>query len=83
MEEKQEVRNEWHKQQRKLEQDSLLIPVMINKESFGKALADTGCEFYAIMSHGFAKHCNLPRIKISPRTLDGLTPTGWKIDEVT
>lgn len=34
------------------------------------------------MSHGFAKRCNLPRIRISPRTLDGLTPTGWKINEV-
>ena len=77
------MRNEWRKQQRKLEQDSLLTPIMINKESFGKALADTGYEFYAVISHGFAKRCNLPRIKISPRTLDGLTPTGWKIDEVT
>lgn len=34
------------------------------------------------MSHSFAKRCNLPRIRISLRILDGLTPTGWKINEV-
>lgn len=64
------------------ERKSLLTSILINQEHFGKALVDTGCELYAVISDRLAKSCNLPRLSIHPRDITGITKHSFVINKV-
>lgn len=65
-----------------MEQKSFLTSVLIDQECFAIALVDSGCEVYAVISQRFANRCNLPRLPISTRTIEGITHDRYTVDEV-
>lgn len=67
-----------------MERQSLKVPILLNDGCYARTLVDTGSEVYGMIDERFAAKCKLPRIEITPRTVDGIgAPTNWKIDQVT
>ena len=55
----------------------------MNGAQFAKSLVDTGCLSYATVSDSLVKAFDLPRIRISPRILDGVVANQGKIHHMT
>jgi predicted aspartyl protease len=66
-----------------MEGGPFLVDVQFNGVHFAKALVDSGCLCYATISETFANSLDLPRIEISPRTLDGVIANQGRITHIT
>ncbi len=54
-----------------MDSNPFLVPVLVNRESFPRTLADTGCLSYGLIDSRFARKHNLKRIPIRPRAMVG------------
>lgn len=62
---------EWKEFEKKMDQPPFLVPVLIDQLYYAKTLLDSGCLSYGLIDSKFASKCDLERLKISPRKMDG------------
>ncbi len=66
-----------------MEGKPFLVDICLNGVHFVRGPVDSLCLCYGAISERFAETLELPRIKISPRTLDGVVPDQGKIRHIT
>ena len=70
------LEQKWVEFQKKMDGPPFVLSVLVNQIKFTNALCDTGCLFYGIVDSKFVTKCELKRMKITLRDMqgyDGLT----------
>jgi len=54
-----------------MDQPPFLVPALIDQLYYAKTLLDSGCLSYGLIDSKFASKCDLERLRISPRKMEG------------
>ena len=82
------MEQEWQEYKPKMNGNSIIIKVLINKVSFKPALIHIGCEYYSIVDKDLIMELRLPRVRIPLKPIIGFikenTKEPWvEITEIT
>ena len=66
------MEQEWQKYKPKMDSNSIIVEVLINRVLFKLILINTGCKCYSIVDKDLVTELRLPRVRIPPKPITGI-----------
>ena len=63
------MEQEWQKYKLKMDNNSIIVKILINRVLFKPVLINISCEYYSIVNKNLITELRLPRVKILPKLI--------------